>query len=479
MAAAESPPGGTGVAAAEQTTLDFSGVRAELGLPTGYPDAALAEVKQRLGRPLTGNYWDAADLPLVTIDPPGAKDLDQAVLVRRRRRGYRVHYAIADVAAFIAPGGVLDAESRRRGQTIYLPDGQVPLHPPLLAEDAASLLPGKVRPAVLWTFDLDSDGVPVRVDLTRALVRSVAQLDYATVQRSLQLRMPHPSVELLPEVGRLRRAQALRRGAIELGLPEQQVEPDGKGGWRLTLRPRLVIETWNAEVSLLTGMCAAEMMVSAGIGVLRTVPAPEPETVDRLRKSANRIGVHWPEEIPPAAVLAGVDPGRPEALAGHAAAPRLLRGAGYTAFGDGAPANTAHAGIGASYAHVTAPLRRLVDRYCTEVCLAISAGREVPSWVTETLAELPSLMGNSDRVASQAERACIAQTQAWSLAGRVGEVFPATVLRAANGEAGEIFIADPPVIARCTGEGLGEGQRTRVRLVEADPTRREVSFEVV
>ncbi|MER2091760.1 MAG: RNB domain-containing ribonuclease, partial [Saccharopolyspora rectivirgula] len=71
MAAAESPPGGTGVAAAEQTTLDFSGVRAELGLPTGYPDAALAEVKQRLGRPLTGNYWDAAGLPLVTIDPPG------------------------------------------------------------------------------------------------------------------------------------------------------------------------------------------------------------------------------------------------------------------------------------------------------------------------------------------------------------------------------------------------------------------------
>ncbi|MDA3649023.1 RNB domain-containing ribonuclease [Saccharopolyspora indica] len=476
MAAAVGPAGGTGVAAAAQ---DFSAIRTELGLPADYPPAALAEVERTVAQPVpTGCRSDATDLPLVTVDPPGAKDLDQAVLVRRRRRGYRIHYAIADVAAFVVPGGALDAESRRRGQTLYLPDGNVPLHPTRLSEDAASLLPGQVRAAVLWTIDLDPDGLPVRVDVRRALVRSVAQLDYDGVQRSLELGIPHPSIALLPDVGRLRREQAMRRGAIELGLPEQQVESDGAGGWRLVLRPRLVVEAWNAEISLLTGMCAAEMMLSAGIGVLRTVPDPEPETVAGLRRSATRLGVAWPVDLPPAVALAEMDPIRPESLAVHVAATRLLRGAGYTAFGDGAPAKANHAGIGASYAHVTAPLRRLVDRYSAEVCLAVAEDRPVPGWVLEALAQLPSAMGSSDRIAGQVERACIAQAQAWSLVSRVGEEFPATVLRASNGVAGEVFVAAPPVIARCTGDGLGEGQQVRVRLVVADPSRREVAFEV-
>ncbi|GAA0533335.1 ribonuclease R [Saccharopolyspora subtropica] len=486
MAAAGGPPGGIAVAAAApsgrvrpEAGWDFSAVRAELGLPADYPTAALAEAEQSVAQPVaTGQRLDATGLPLVTVDPPGAKDLDQAVLVQRRRSGYRIHYAIADVAAFVVPGGALDVEVRRRGQTLYLPDGNVPLHPPSLSEDAASLLPGQVRAAVLWTIDLDSDGLPVRVDVRRALVRSVAQLDYEGVQRSLAAGDPHPSIALLPEVGRLRREQALLRGAIELGLPEQQVEPDGDGGWRLVLRPRLVVEAWNAEISLLTGMCAAEMMLAAGIGVLRTVPDPEPETVAGLRRSASRLGVHWPDHVPPAAALAAMDPVRPEALAVHVAATRLLRGAGYTAFGDGAPAKANHAGIGASYAHVTAPLRRLVDRYSAEVCLAVSSDRQVPEWVREALAELPSAMGSSDRVAGQVERACIAQAQAWSLVSRVGEEFAATVLRVPNGSAGEVFLADPPVIARCTGSGLGEGQQVRVRLVAADPASRDVAFEV-
>ncbi|QUH01163.1 RNB domain-containing ribonuclease [Saccharopolyspora erythraea] len=490
MAAAQVPQGGTGVAAADRLPgrvlrprageFDFGTIRAELGLPVDFPTAALSEVERTVAQPvLDGARADATGLPLVTVDPPGAKDLDQAVLVRRRARGYRVHYAIADVAAFVPPGGALDAEVRKRGQTLYLPDGNVPLHPTLLSEGAASLLPDQVRPAVLWTIDLDHEGVPARVDVRRALVRSVARLDYDGVQRTLAEGTAHPSIELLPEVGRLRREQAVLRGAIELGLPEQQVESDGAGGWRLVLRPRLVVEEWNAEISLLTGMCAAEMMISAGVGVLRTVPDPEPETVAGLRRSAARLGVEWPEGKPPAAALAGLDPVRPEALAVHVAATRLLRGAGYTAFGDGAPVKSGHAGIGASYAHVTAPLRRLVDRYSAEVCLAVSTDREVPEWVREALAHLPSVMGGSDRVAGQVERACIAQAQAWALADRVGEEFPATVLRAANGVEGEVFVADPPVIARCVGDGFGEGQQVRVRLTAADADRRDVAFEVI
>ena len=92
MAAVERFPGDVDVAA--QLGQDFSAVRREMGLPADYPTDALAEVEQTVARPLVSEArLDATDLPLVTVDPPGAKDLDQAVLVRRRHRGYRVDYA--------------------------------------------------------------------------------------------------------------------------------------------------------------------------------------------------------------------------------------------------------------------------------------------------------------------------------------------------------------------------------------------------
>ncbi|RCW40688.1 exoribonuclease R [Halopolyspora algeriensis] len=475
---ASAVPAGTAAAG----NPDFSAIRAELGLPVEYPSAALSEVEQTAAQPvLDVARVDATDLPMVTVDPAGAKDLDQALLIDRRgRRGYRVHYAIADVAAFVPPGGALDAEVRSRGQTLYLPDGNVPLHPTLLSEGAASLLPEQRRPAVLWTIDLDRDGTAVGVDVRRAVVRSVARLDYEGVQQSLELGAAPPAVALLPEVGRLRREQAVHRGAIELGPPEQQVESDGAGGWRLTLRPRLPLEAFNAEISLLTGMCAAQIMLSGGIGVLRTVPDPEDRTIAALRRSALELGLEWPDRQTPAEFLSGLDPARPEALALHVSATRLLRGAGYTVFDGGVPDKVRHAGIGAAYAHVTAPLRRLADRYGTEICLAVHAGREVPEWVRAALPQLPSAMGSSDRAAGQVERACIAQAQAWALAGRIGDEFTATVLRSGSaGESGEVFVPAPPVIARCCGDHLSEGQRVRVRLTEADPVQRDVAFEVV
>lgn len=458
--------------------LDFAGIRAEFGLPPDFPPAALAEAEQAVSADF-GDREDATELPLVTIDPPGSKDLDQAFLLVKLGAGYRLHYAIADMGQFVTPGGALDVEARRRGQTLYLPDELVPLHPTLLAQDAASLLPDEVRPAVLWTIDCDGYGEPRRVHVRRAMVRSVAQFDYETVRDALLAGTPHPSYALLPAFGRLRRELAVARGAVELQLPEQQVIADGEGGWKLALRARADVEAWNAELSLLTGMCAARMMLDAGIGVLRTLPAAEPEAMDSLRRRAKTLGIDWPTDTPAARVLAAVDPRRPEALAFHVDATRLLRGAGYTAFDTSRaplPATVAHAGLGASYAHVTAPIRRLVDRFGTEVCLAVCADAEVPERTRASLPELPALMAASDALASRVERACLAQVEAWTLCNRVGEEFPAVVLRAET-HVGEVFVAHPPVVARCVGDELPEGARIQVRLADADVARRKVIFE--
>ncbi|HEX6354827.1 RNB domain-containing ribonuclease [Actinophytocola sp.] len=463
------------VVRANNDRIGFARVRDEFALPTSFSPEVVAEA-ERAADTRHDDREDATHLPLVTIDPPGARDLDQAMAVERRAHGFRIHYAIADLGVFITPGGVLDQEVRRRGQTIYLPDGNVPLHPTVLSEGVASLLPGQVTPAALWTLDCDGDGTLETAHVRRALVRSRARFDYETVQASFTAGTAHPSIEALPAIGRLRREHAVERGAVELQLPDQEVASDGHGGWRLALRPRSDVDAWNAEISLLTGMAAAKLMLGAEVGILRTLPDPENGAVQWLRRSARSLGISWPRSMDAAQLLAGLDPTRPETMALYMDATRLLRGAGYTVFNGKAPKRTTHAGIAAPYAHVTAPLRRLVDRFGAEVCLAVAAGQDVPDWVCEALPELPRLMAGSDSLAARVDKACLDQTEAWVLAGRVGQEFDAIVLRS-EGNAADVFLPDPPVIAKCVGGNLPEAETVRVRLTQADEDARKVLFE--
>ncbi|GAA2717648.1 RNB domain-containing ribonuclease [Micromonospora olivasterospora] len=486
--------------------IDFGALRRELGLPEGFPPDAQREADEAAAAPPRPSA-DRTDVPFVTVDPAGSRDLDQAMhLARRPGGGFRVRYAIADVAAHVRPGGALEAETWRRGQTVYLPDGNVPLHPETLSEGAASLLPDQDRAAVVWTIDLDADGGTVAVALERALVRSRAKLDYAGVQADAEAgRLPEP-IALLPEIGALLTARGLRRGAVNLPLPEQDVEADGDG-WRLVLRGPVPMEDHNAQISLLTGMAAADIMLAGRIGLLRTMPAPRPEAVARLRTAAAPLGVDWPDGASVGEVLAGLDASQPRAAAFVDQAAELMRGAAYTAFDGDLPEHPEHGGVAAAYAHVTAPLRRLADRYATEVCLALHEDRPVPDWARAALPRLPEVMTTTDRAASAATRGAVELTEAVLLEHRVGETFSAAVLdvdappngqarpggapdrqagpgRPANGQArpgrqpgGTVALDAPPVRARCTG-ALPLGERVRVRLVTADPVARKVLFEL-
>ncbi|MEV0807184.1 RNB domain-containing ribonuclease [Micromonospora sp. NPDC050200] len=465
--------------------IDFGALRRELGLPEGFPDAAQREADEAAAAPPAAGA-DRTDVPFVTVDPATSRDLDQAMhLARRPGGGYRVRYAIGDVAAHVRPGGALEEETWRRGQTVYLPDGNVPLHPHTLSEGAASLLPDVDRAAVVWTIDLDADGATTGVALERARVRSRAKLDYDGVQAAADAgRLPEP-IALLPEIGVLLTARGLRRGAVNLPLPEQDVEPDGDG-WRLVLRGPVPMEDHNAQISLLTGMAAADIMLAGRIGLLRTMPPPKPEAVARLRAAAAPLGVRWPDGVGVGEVLAGLDASQPRAAAFVDQAAELMRGAGYTAFDGELPEQPEHGGVAAAYAHVTAPLRRLADRYATEACLALHEQRPVPDWVRAALPKLPEVMAATDRTAGAATRGAIELAEAVLLQHRVGEIFEAAVLDVAappNGQSkpgrppgGTVALDAPPVRARCTGE-LPLGERIRVRLVTADPAARKVLFE--
>jgi exoribonuclease R len=202
--------------------------------------------------------------------------------------------------------------------------------------------------------------------------------------------------------------------------------------------------------------------------------------VAQLRRTAATLGFDWPRGATAAQVLSGLPRETGPALALRRAASALLRGAGYAAFDRAAgmevPADPGHGAIGAPYAHVTAPLRRLVDRFGTEVCLAVSAGVALPEWLTTALPTLPTIMSESDTLAGKVDRACVDRTEAAMLAPRVGAEFDAVVLRASGAdEHGEVFVAEPPVLARAD-DVPRAGEVVRVRLVEADPATGRIVF---
>ncbi|MFF1796863.1 RNB domain-containing ribonuclease [Kitasatospora sp. NPDC058263] len=463
---------------------ELAELRARLEIRTEWPEAVLAEAERAAESPRLPEY-DATDLPLFTVDPPGSRDLDQAMhLAHRPGGGYRVHYAIADVAAFVRPGGAIDAEARRRVQTLYFPDHRVPLHPARLSEDAASLLPGEIRPALLWQLDLDTDGAVVLADLRRALVRSHRRLDYDDVQRAVDAGGADEQLALLAAVGRLREEQERARGGISLPVPEQEIE-ETLHGYVLGYRALGPADGWNAQISLLTGTAAADLMLDAGVGLLRTLPAAPAAAYERLRRTARALDITWPDDLPYPDLVRSLDPGAPLHAAFLNECTGLLRGAGYRAFDEArglpAPADPVHAALAAPYAHCTAPLRRLGDRFAQEVCAAVAAGEEVPDWVREALPGVPALMAAGDRRSAEVERACVDLVEAELLAGREGEDFPAVVIdvdeqRPARGT---VQLREPAVRARCEAAGgavLPLGGRIVARLTQADPATRTVRF---
>jgi VacB/RNase II family 3'-5' exoribonuclease len=465
----------------------FAAIRAEYDLPAEFPPAVLEDAR-RAAHEARADAADYTHLPLVTLDPPGSMDLDQAMAIERRPGGYRVWYAIADVAAFIAPGSPLDLEARARVGTHYLPDGCVPLHPPVLSEGAASLLPDQDRPAALWRIDLDSSGDMTEVDVRRAKVRSRARLDYQAMQRALEADAAPDTISLLREVGELLRAGEVTRGGISLNAPVQQIAADHDGGWRLEYRAALPIEDWNAQISLLAGRAAADLMLYGEVGILRVLPEPEPNTVNRLRRAARALKVRWPDGEPYSTLIRRMDASRPRHAALLTEATALLRGAGYEVFDGRLPPQPRHAALATEYAHVTAPLRRLADRFAAEICLSLCAGVDVPDWVCEALPTLPALMEAGDRKAKAVERACVDLAEAVLLRDRVGEIFDGVVLDLNdrvdwdhNGkpDAGVVMLRDPAVIGRLDGHDLPQGAELRVRLVSADPVTRRVLFDWV
>ncbi|MCW2795011.1 MAG: ribonuclease, partial [Nocardioides sp.] len=258
----------------------------------------------------------------------------------------------------------------------------------------------------------------------------------------------------------------------------QEVDVSGDQ-WRLEFRKVLPVELWNAQISLLTGFAAASLMVYARVGLLRTLPPPEARDIQRLHRTARALGIEWPAEQLYPDFIRTLDPSRSNHSAMVVACTRLLRGSGYVGFDGEVPAEPQHAALASEYAHVTAPLRRLGDRFAGEICLALCAGTDVPGWVLSELHDLPKILQESSHRAHQYERAILDLVEAGELRGKVGETFSAVVIDVDDRDPrrGVVTIQDPAVEAAVTSaRDLPLGTDVQVRLSVADLGSRKVEF---
>lgn len=455
--------------------MDWGALRSELGIMEPFSADEMAEA-QYAALHVVAVGTDFSDVPFWTLDPSSSLDLDQAMFLERSADGFVVRYAIADVAAFVKPSGTLDAASRVRGETFYCPDLRVPLYPAILSEGAASLLPDELRPTLLWTIELDATGEFVGARVDRAMVKSHAKRDYQSVQSEVDAGSLTEQVELLRTIGRLRIARGRERDAVDLRTPQQLVTNSPDGQPVLAYRADVEVESWNEQISLLTGIAAGRIMLGGGVGLLRTLPPPDSHLLVSLRQSALALHLDWPDAVSYGEFVSALNPREPAQAAMLNLSARLLRGAGYVPFVGERPVHPSHYAVAAPYAHCTAPLRRLVDRFAGEICVAHSAGRPVPQWVLDALPSLPATMAAADRRSHALERATIDLAEATVLQPHIGQVFDAVVVDV-DEKGAMVQLTDPPVRSRCLGSSMQLGSAVRVRLVESDPVGRFVRFE--
>ena len=469
----------------------FDRRRAEAEIPAAFPPEVEAEAREAAKRDpasATATHADLTEIAFVTIDPPGSMDLDQALCIAREGEGLRVWYAIADVGFFVDRGGAIETEAWRRGETFYAPDRKTPLYPATLSEGPASLLPDAVRAAVVFDLTLDARGEIVASKIGRARVISRAKLTYGEVLEHVEgggaKFRGEPwaeSLELLKVFGELRRDREAERGGVSLPILSQHVQRSATAslGYELEYERPVVSEDWNAQVSLLTGHVAALRMVEAGVGILRVLAPPEEEAVAKLRRAAKALGFDWAESTGYADFIRSLDPGHRCVTPLVWQARRVMRGSDYVAFDGEVPADPLHHALAMKYAHVTAPLRRLADRYVLDLLVQLESGARPSAEERETLAKVAKVMNEQETKAGRFERDVVDIAEAWTLRSRVGETFVATVLGVRDG-AVEVQLEEPPVRAEAHREKGGAwlelGARVQARLTGVSVEEGKLEF---
>lgn len=381
---------------------------------------------------------DFRNEPTVTIDPVNARDFDDAISLDRNAEGHwRLLVHVADVSAFVEVGSVLDAEARKRGNSVYLPDLVVPMLPEVISNSLASLQAGEPRLSVTVEIHFAPDGV-----VTSSQVhRSVILVDHRfTYEQAYQVMMTAPELpvkgqdvgddlrrllERMHKLAMILRERRFRRGALELNLPEIALTLDDEGHAKTA---QLVPHDESHQV-IEEFMLAANEAVARRIGesdapfIRRAHPDPDPIKLKDFAVFAQEVGFHLadPESRFELQKLLKETDGRPEQHAIHYALLRSLKQATYT------PEEIGHYALASKdYCHFTSPIRRYPDLVSHRQVLDLIRGKR-PFGDFDELLAIGEDCTRTERRAAAAERELVKLKILLHLEDHVGEVFDAII----------------------------------------------------
>jgi ribonuclease R len=407
-------------------------------IPQAFSPAALREAEEARPAALKGRE-DWRDLPLVTIDPPDAKDHDDAVHAEpdpdpSNKGGYIVNVAIADVAFYVQPGSALDQDALVRGNSVYFPDRVVPMLPERISNDLCSLVPGEPRGALAVRLVIAADGRKRSHSFHRVLMRSAAKLNYAQVQAAIDGNPDDTTGPLLsPILKPLYEAYAVAmrarevREPLDLDIPERKIilKPDGTVD-RVVVPVRLDAHKLIEEFMILANVAAAEMLEKKALPLIyRVHDEPTLEKVHALQEFLKTLDVPFAKSgaLRPAMfnrVLSHVQGQDYEPLVNEV----VLRSQAQAEY---AAENYGHFGLNLRrYAHFTSPIRRYADLVVHRALirgLGLGEGALPESETPETLSEVAAQISLTERRAMKAERETADRLIAHHLADRIGATF--------------------------------------------------------
>ncbi len=401
----------------------------------------LASVRKERGR------LDITELPTITIDPPDARDFDDAVSMRRTPDGGAVlGVHIADVAQFVPEGSPLDEEACNRGTSVYFPRKVLPMLPEILSNGVCSLQEDQERFAVSVFITYDRNANVTKTEVAETIVRSDRRLTYKQAQQIIDgdLEEKPQIVELLRDLCDLaKRIEARRKeaGMLHLDLPEVELLFDSKG--RVydavpadTSYTHTMIEMFMVEAN----EAVARLLAATGRPFLRRIhPPPDPLAGRQLAAFAGAAG--WrisrqPDRKELQKLLESVK-GTPESFAVNLAVLRTFQRAEYS------PIDMGHYALASDcYCHFTSPIRRYPDLTIHRLVKAWCRGRfnELPPADLEKLKRLGEAMTEAEQTAEAAEEELREVLVLQFLEGRIGETFGGIV----TGVAGfGIFVQSP------------------------------------
>jgi ribonuclease R len=407
-------------------------------IPQAFSPAALREAEEAKPATLKGRE-DWRDVPLVTIDPPDAKDHDDAVHAEpdpdpNNKGGYIVNVAIADVAFYVRPGSALDRDALTRGNSVYFPDRVVPMLPERISNDLCSLVPGEPRGALAVRMVIGNDGRKRSHSFHRVLMRSAAKLNYAQAQAAIDGRPDDVTGALLDPILRplydayavVKRARD-ERDPLDLDIPERKIllKPDGTVD-RVIVPERLDAHKLIEEFMILANVAAAEMLEKKALPLIyRVHDEPTLEKVHNLQEFLKTLDLPFAKSgaLRPSLfnrVLAQVKGHDSEPLVNEV----VLRSQAQAEY---AAENYGHFGLNLRrYAHFTSPIRRYADLVVHRALirgLGLGEGALPETETVETLSEVAAQISVTERRAMKAERETADRLIAHFLADRIGAVF--------------------------------------------------------